>query len=236
MRPLLTACSVEVYKLRRSFVLWGTLLFILFVITLFLGQPDWPSFFERTAFLYASVFGLLGFGLVTSWTFGREYSDRTLKDLLVLPISRGKIAIAKYAAVIFWCSVMMLISFAYALVLGFAIGLPGFSFPIVQHYLFLILIIGALHLLLSAPLALLACISRGYLVPIGFAFTTLMLALVFGPTAIGTYLPWSVPALHLKENGIASFPLAGISYFLVFLIGLAGFIGTVKWLQTKEQR
>lgn len=84
---------------------------------------------------------------------------------------------------------MMLISFAYALVLGFAIGLPGFSFAIVQHYLFLILIIGALHLLLSAPLALLACISRGYLVPIGFAFTTLMLALVFGPTAIGKYPP-----------------------------------------------
>ncbi|WP_235201635.1 ABC transporter permease [Paenibacillus sp. FSL H8-0457] len=39
---------------------------------------------------------------MTSWTFGREYSDRTLKDLLVLPISRGKIAIAKYVAIIFW--------------------------------------------------------------------------------------------------------------------------------------
>lgn len=114
--------------------------------------------------------------------------------------------------------------------------LLGFSSATVQHYLFLILTIGALHLLISAPLALLACISRGYLVPIGFAFTTLMLALVFGPTAIGAYLPWSVPALHLKENGVASFPLSGISYFLVFLIGLAGFIGTVKWLQNREQR
>ncbi|MEK3916088.1 hypothetical protein [Paenibacillus sp. FSL H7-0331] len=114
--------------------------------------------------------------------------------------------------------------------------LLGFSFATVQHYLFLILTIGALHLLISAPLALLACISRGYLVPIGFAFTTLMLALVFGPTAIGAYLPWSVPALHLKENGVASFPLVGISYFLVFLIGLTGFIGTVKWLQSREQR
>ncbi|WP_098742127.1 ABC transporter permease [Paenibacillus sp. EZ-K15] len=236
MRRLLTACSVEIYKLRRSFVLWGTLLFILFVTTLFLGQPDWPSYFEKIAFLYASVFGLMGFGLITSWTFGREYSDRTLKDLLILPISRGNIAIAKYVAIVFWCFVMMLISFAYAVILGFVSGLPGFSFASVQHYLFLILTIGALHLLISAPLALLACISRGYLVPIGFAFTTLMLALVFGSTAIGTYLPWSVPALHLQESGVASFPLAGISYFLVFLIGLVGFIGTVKWLQNREQR
>lgn len=173
---------------------------------------------------------------MTSWTFGREYSERTLKDLLVLPISRCKIAISKYVAIIFWCFVMMLISFAYALVLGFATGLPGFSFAIVQHYLFLILIIVSLHLLLSAPLAILACISRGYLVPIGFAFTTLMLALVFGPTTIGTYPPWAVPALHFEENGVASFPLGGISYFLLFLIGQAGFIGTVKWLQNREQR
>ncbi|WP_068617534.1 ABC transporter permease [Paenibacillus tuaregi] len=236
MRSLLTACSVEVYKLRRSFVLWGMLLFILFVITLFLGQPNWSSFFERTAFLYSSVFGLLGFGMVTSWTFGREYSDRTLKDLLVLPVSRGEIAIAKYVAIIFWCFVMMLISFVYALMLGFFIGLPGFSFAIAQHYLFLILIIGALHLLLSAPLALLACISRGYLMPIGFAFTTLMLALVFGPTTIGAYLPWSVPALHLKESGAALFPLMSTSYLLVFLIGVIGFVGTVKWLQNREQQ
>ncbi|OAX48546.1 hypothetical protein [Paenibacillus sp. AD87] len=122
-----------------------------------------------------------------------------------------------------------------ALILGFSIGLPGFSFAIVQHYLFLILMIGALHLLLSAPLALLACISRGYLVPIGFAFTTLMLALVFGPTAIGAYLPWSVPALHLQESGVSLFPLLGTSYLLVFLIGLLGLIGTVKWLQNREQ-
>ncbi|SEM24697.1 hypothetical protein SAMN04488688_110155 [Paenibacillus sp. cl141a] len=114
--------------------------------------------------MYASVFGLLGFGLMTSWTFGREYSDRTLKALLGLPI------------------------------------------------------------------------SRGYLMPIGFAFTTLMLALVFGSTDIGTYLPWSVPALHLKESGVASFPLADTSYFLVFLIGLAGFIWTVKWLLNREHR
>ncbi|MDQ0171524.1 hypothetical protein J2T19_002986 [Paenibacillus tundrae] len=89
--------------------------------------------------MYASVFEWLGFGLVTSWTFGREYSDLTLKDMLVLPVLRGKIAIAKYVAIIFWCFIMMLISFAYALTLGFSIGLPGFSFAIVQHYLFLIL-------------------------------------------------------------------------------------------------
>lgn len=60
MRPLLTACSVEVYKLRRSFVLWGTLLFIMFVITLFLGQPDWPSFLNGLRFCMHPCLGCWG--------------------------------------------------------------------------------------------------------------------------------------------------------------------------------
>lgn len=236
MRQWLTASRVEVYKLRRSFILWGTLGFILFVITLFIGQPDWSAFLGQAAFLYASVFGLLGFGFIMSWTFGREYADRTLKDLLVLPISRGRIALAKYTAVVFWCAVLMLISFAYAVVLGLAAGLPGFSLAMAQHYLLLLLTIGALHLLLSAPLALLASLTRGYLTPIGFAFTALILALVFGPTAVGAYVPWAVPALHLKESGASLFPLGDMSYLLVLLIGLFGFLGTIRWWQYGEQR
>lgn len=235
MKQLLVASNIEIYKLRRSFVLWGTLLFVLFITTLFLRQPDWSSFFEQVVFLYASVFGLIGFGFITSWTFGREYSERTLKDLLILPVSRAKIVIAKYIAIVFWCFIIMLISFAYAIIIGFIYGLPGFSFITVQHYFFLIFIIGVLHLFINAPLALIACISRGYLAPIGFAFTTIMLALVFGSTSIGAYLPWSIPAFYFQESKSAFFPLANISYFIVFIIGLLGFIGTITWLRNKEQ-
>ncbi|MDR1895126.1 MAG: ABC transporter permease [Spirochaetales bacterium] len=40
--------------------------------------------------------GILIYGFVISWIFGREYSDKTVKDLLSLPVSRAKIINAKY--------------------------------------------------------------------------------------------------------------------------------------------
>ncbi len=42
------------------------------------------------------VGGVLVFGFVASWIFGREYSEGTAKDLLALPTSRAKIINAKF--------------------------------------------------------------------------------------------------------------------------------------------
>lgn len=236
MDLFLAACRVEIYKLRRSFVLWGTLIFIMFVITLRYGAPDWTSYLGDVSFLFASVFGIMGFGLVTSWTFGREYADRTQKDLLALPVSRSSIVMAKYISVAFWCLIITLISFAFALLLGFIAGIPAFSATTAQHYFFQFMVLAAFQLILSAPLALLASISRGYLVPIGFAFTTLMLALTVGPTPFGAYLPWSIPALHLKESIVVLFPLQGISYVILFSVGVFGLISTIAWWHLSDQK
>jgi len=42
---------------------------------------DWPSYLGLLAEMISAL-GLMGFGFVASWVFGREYSDRTVKDLL----------------------------------------------------------------------------------------------------------------------------------------------------------
>ena len=41
--------------------------------------------------------GVLLFGFVASWLFGREYADGTAKDLLALPVKRSTILSAKFA-------------------------------------------------------------------------------------------------------------------------------------------
>ncbi len=236
MKSFLAAFRVESYKLRRSYVLWATLLFIMFVTSLRSVEPDWTSFLGEVTFLFASVFGIMAFGVVMSWVFGREYADRTFKDLLALPISRSKIVMAKYMAVVLWCLIITIISFGFALALGFVVGLPGFSVAIVQHYLILFMILAIFHLLLCAPIAFLASISRGYLVPIAYAFTTLMVALTVGPTSFGAFLPWSIPALHLKLSDSALFPLEGISYVILLLFGSIGLISTLGWWRSADHR
>ena len=62
------------------------------------GEATWPSYLGLLAQVIA-VGGILVFGFVTSWVFGRGYADRTSKDLLALPYSRGIIVIAKFISV-----------------------------------------------------------------------------------------------------------------------------------------
>src|SRR5690606_5393903 len=46
--------------------------------------------------------GVLLFGFVASWLFGREYADGTAKDQLALPVSRTQILNAKYIYYVLW--------------------------------------------------------------------------------------------------------------------------------------
>lgn len=50
-----------------------------------MGTADWPSYLSLLT-QAITIGGIAVFGFVTSWIFGREYSDRTIKDLLALPI------------------------------------------------------------------------------------------------------------------------------------------------------
>jgi ABC-2 type transport system permease protein len=54
------------------------------------GAADWPAFFgiltQGTA-----VSGTILFAIITTWIFGREFSDHTAKELLALPTPRGVI-------------------------------------------------------------------------------------------------------------------------------------------------
>lgn len=238
MRLLWNAVYVENRKLSRSPVLWGMLVFLLFVTGIRSGGENWNEHLGNMTFLFASVFGLMGFGTMTAWVFGREYADRTVKDLLALPVSRTTIVIAKGFVIAGWCLISTLMIFGFSLLLGLLIGVPGFSWNVIIDQLGELLLIAAFHLLLCSPVALLASISRGYLVPIAYAFTSLMVALIAGPTALGAYLPWSIPALHLsmKDTAASAFPLGQASYVILVLLFGIGAIGTMSWWKRADQR
>src|SRR5690625_1746336 len=51
------------------------------------GDASWQFYLNLYAQIIA-VGGIFVFGFVTSWIFGREYVDQTIKDLLALPHTR----------------------------------------------------------------------------------------------------------------------------------------------------
>lgn len=244
MKTWITVIHTETIKLRRSNVLWGTLVFFLFITVLRVGaidrttylQAGWATYLQDVVFMYATVFGLIGFATIASWTFGREYTDRTLKDLLALPVSRAKIVGAKFVSTIIVCLIMAVFTYEFAVLMGGIVGIPGFTLDVAGHYFIQMLILSGMHLLLCGPVILLASISRGYLMPIGFAFTMLMIALIVGPTGLGAYLPWSIPALQLKGSLSAVLPLGLISYLIPAFVGCAGLLGTWAWWRWADHK
>lgn len=90
------------------------------------GVADWPTYLELLAQAIA-IGGLILFSLIGSWVFGREYSDRTVKDLLALPTSRSAIVLAKFVVIALWSAALIVMIILVGLIIGLAVALPQVS-------------------------------------------------------------------------------------------------------------
>jgi ABC-2 type transport system permease protein len=108
------------------------------------------------------------FGFITSWVFGREYSDHTAKDLLALPVSRSSIVSAKFMMIAIWCVFLTFVIFAFEILAGVAVQMPGLTHelffsqrPCIHRRVFT-------HIITVHSGSFFASLGRGYLAPIGF--------------------------------------------------------------------
>lgn len=197
------------------------------------GEANWPSYLDLHAQIIA-VGGILVFGFVTSWIFGREYTDQTVKDLLALPYSRSVIVIAKFAA----SFITNIVLSVYVVVLGFLIGgiigLSQWSSEIVTHGLYILLVVTLLTIILSTPVAFLAGYGGGYLAPLGFVVFTLVLSQIIAAVGFGEYFPWAIPALYSGVTGGESVP-GWSSLIIIFMTSLVGFCSTLYWWLFADQ-
>jgi ABC-2 type transport system permease protein len=187
---------------------------------------DWASYLGILSQVIG-VGGVLIFGFVASWIFGREYSDGTLKDLLALPISRTKILNAKFVVYLAWCIVLTLSN----LILGFIIGsLVGLE-PVKTGRLITSINLYAMTALLTIPLgtvvAFFALVGKGYLAPLGFVALTLVLAQVVAAAGLGYYFPWSVPGLYSGAGGEFKTQLDSFSYGILVLSSILGYMASL---------
>jgi len=199
------------------------------------GNADWPSFLGMLVQTGAMI-GSIGCGFVASWVFGREYADRTVKDLLALPVSRSTIVTAKFLVTAIWCALLALVLLTAGFIAGTVVGLETWSIDFVFRAVVMFSLTWLLNIILCAPLAFFACVSRGFLLPLGVLIFTMIMSqtLGVGMPAVAGYFPWAVPALY----GVAA--LAGkaigiISFLTVIISGIVGIIATLGWWRYADQ-
>jgi ABC-2 type transport system permease protein len=198
------------------------------------GVADWPTFFNILGQAIA-VGGAIVFAVITAWVFGREFSDRTVKEFLALPTSRGAIITAKFIVVAAWTMGLSLLVFGLGLVIGNAVDIPGWSQDLLRASTVDVLGAAVLTILLLPFVALAASLGRGYLPAFGWAILTVALAQIAAVMGWGDWFPWAVPALFSGAAGPRA-ELLGLHSFIV--VGLAcalGLASTYLWWQKADQ-
>jgi ABC-2 type transport system permease protein len=199
-----------------------------------IGKASWLTFFNYLS-MTVTAGGLVIFGFVASWIFGREYSDRTVKDLLALPIPRPRIVQAKFLVMTAWCLLLALIIFTAGLAVGGIVGLDGWSGKIVLPTFGTFIGCAFLTIVVCTPVAFFASFSRGYLFPIGFVILTLVFIQVSNFAGYTQYIPWAVPMLIAGASGGGSEHPGAASYIILILTSFAGLTATMAWWRYADQ-
>jgi ABC-2 type transport system permease protein len=194
------------------------------------SATDWPAYLGLFGQLLAAG-GFILFILVISWTFGREFTDGTVKDMLAVPVQRSSILLAKFIVVGVWSAGLTLVILFTGLVMGALIKLPGGSLAVISRGSLMVAVTAGLVIALVMPFAFFASVGRGYLLPVGVAVLTLMMTNLVAIAGWGEYFPWAVAGLYAQGKS----PLPPVSYWIVIVTGLAGMAGTYLWWKFADQ-
>lgn len=198
------------------------------------GSADWPAYFSLLA-QGAAIGGAVLFSLIATWAFGREFQDRTVKELLAVPTPRVAIVSAKFLVVAVVCSLMTVLILAVGLLVGRLVDIPGWSASLMRSSLVDILGASLLSMMLLPFVALVASVGRGYLPAFGWIILTIALAQVAAITGWGDWFPWAIPALFSGAAGPRAGLLGWHSYTLLSTASMAGLALTYWWWRDADQ-
>ena len=174
---------------------------------------------------------VVGFSFTAAWVFGREYSDRTISEILVKPASKLHMVFVKFVAIFLWDMLLSFFMFSVLLLVGLLLRLNGFSWSFVGSRFLSFLGASFMIMANSTIMAFLANVTKGYLAPIGLTFLIVIVSNIVSGLGLAPYFTWTIPSLF-----IAHAPLGMINLLIPFITGLLGFIVTVFWWSNAEQQ
>ena len=191
---------------------------------------SWAFYLSETL---DSFFGILivGFSFTTCWVFGREYTDKTINDLLVKPISKLRIACSKFTVILMWNILLTVLMFTVVVLVGVYIGLTGSATTLILHYFLVFAAMALLTMFVSMISSFVANVTKGYLAPIGLTFLIVLAVNIVENVGLTHYFPWTIPRLIISDGYLST-----ISILILTITGVVGFVGTVAWWRYVDQK
>ncbi len=192
-----------------------------------------------SAFMFLMLlFGPLIFSIIASYLFSREYTEKTLKTLFVVPISKKKFLSSKFITLFLCILFLMLISWTEILILGWicniAFGIEQFNFPTALFFL-IKMILGAILLYFTiTPFAFLAMYTRGFVIPMIVASIIVLGNVILSSSPIAVFFPWTASYLIVNNRIRQSACPASISFLIIFLVFLFSYIYSILLFEKSD--
>lgn len=260
MSGLSAAIRTELVKARRSRVPWGvaagftmvSLAMGLFMVILQNpeafrslgllgakaqltgGTADWPTFLSMLG-QAVTAGGAMLFAFLTAWIFGREFADRTVRELLAIPTRRRTIVLGKTIVVFAWAAAIAVWVIVLGLAIGALIGLPGWSTADATRSVAGMALGVLLTIALQTTTAFVAGVGRGYIAPLAWAVATMVAAQFLAVLGWGSWFPWSVPVILAGAGGAEVEPVSAGGVVLVVVVVVLGLAATIAWWERADQ-
>lgn len=244
------ALAVEHLKLRRSMVAVVTTVFVVVFIPLLsiafvaiaksggagaaalkaqamvVGE-GWEGYIGLLGQM-VSVAMFIGPGMVVTWAFGREHSDRTFPSLFALPVSRRSIAAAKFVVLAGWSLVLVVLLLLGSVVAGLLAGVGPLDDVELLPRLARLGFAGFLTALLALTIGFVASVGRGYLPALGAMILLTMITQIAVLFGTGGWFPYATPGLYAMAGADG---IPEVSALLLLLVPVT--VGIVVWLTVR---
>lgn len=247
---LQAALAVEWLKFRHGRPVWVTSVFLVLGVTAMsaltlvavdgenpllaikaqaiVGAGGWAGLFAA-ANTIVSVGGLLGFGVVIGWVFGREFTDQTIGGLFAATVGRPAIAAAKLLIVLVWPVLIAVLLVLTLLAAGTWLGAGAVDTEVLGLAAKFVLIT-VLSGLLALPCAWAATLGRGYLTAIGAVIGIVIVAQMAVMAGAGGWFPFAAPGLWAIRDGAGADPAMAVQLLLILpLAALAAGLTLHAW-------
>jgi ABC-2 type transport system permease protein len=250
------ALAVEHLKLRRSMVVVVTTVFVVVFIPLLcvgfvaiakrggagaaalkaqamvVGE-GWEAYIGVLGQM-VSVAMFIGPGMVVTWAFGREHSDRTFPSLFALPVSRRSIAAAKLVVLAGWGLALVVLLLLGSVVAGLLAGVGPLDGVDLIPRLARLGLAGFLTALLALTIGFVASIGRGYLPALGAMILLTVMAQIAVLLGTGGWFPYATPGLYALAGADGIPEVSALQLLLVpVTVGIVAWL-TVRWWERAE--
>jgi ABC-2 type transport system permease protein len=194
-----------------------------------LYAPTWANYLHIGTQGMSGSWGVLTFGLVTAYLFGRESKERTMSAVLTLPLRREYAVMAKMVVLAVWVFGLAMLSVLLTMGVVTVLGVEGFAWPAVFKNITDTLAVAVLLYLTLPFVAWFAALGKGYLRPMLFSLAMVMIGNALVTTGVSRWFPWNMP-LHLV--GASWYPVPPSSLVPgswavavgLFLVGMAALL------------